>query len=166
LKLLKRSIDGVLGEKKVEGLGMKLPSIKFLLPWRIGLKSWKKLTEFGSADAGEKKFGGIGGSEAGPGDRIPGPKFVLSITWSISMIPSTKPTSPPSCCFSWSFGDLAFSIVAYLAAGDIAPQSWSLKGLEEVDVDEQVEVDEEPVRRWTRVMKSLGFVWITFGDSV
>jgi hypothetical protein len=25
-------------------------------------------------------------------------------------------------------------------------------------VDEQVEVDEEPVRRWTRVMKSLGFV--------
>jgi hypothetical protein len=37
-------------------------------------------------------------------------------------------------------GELAFSIVANLAAGDIAPQS-SLKGLEEVDVDE------EPVRR-------------------
>lgn len=62
-------MDGVLGEKKFEGLGMKLPSMKFLFPWSTGLKSWKKLS-----DGGEKKFEGIGLSEAGPGDKIPGNK--------------------------------------------------------------------------------------------
>lgn len=57
---------------------MKLPSIKFLLPWSTGLKSYKKLKEFGS-EGGEKKLGGIIGSEVGPGDKIPGNKLDLSM---------------------------------------------------------------------------------------
>lgn len=40
--------------------------------WKTGLKSGKKLSGFWSFASGEKKLGGIGGSDAGPGDNIPG----------------------------------------------------------------------------------------------
>lgn len=80
--LNKKSMEEVLvevirGEMKYEaaaaGLGMKPPSMKFLLAALIrGLRSWKKLS-----DGGEKKLGGIRGSEAGPGDKTPENKPLL-----------------------------------------------------------------------------------------
>lgn len=171
-------MEGVLGEviwgeMKYEGLGMKLPSMKFLFPWSTGLKSWKKLS-----DGGEKKFGAIGGSEAGPGDKIPGNKYFWSTCpspwpcWSSISIPCTTPLII-WLTFPWSRGDLAFSIVAYLAAGDIAPLFISFKvfpGVTSVDIDEEIEEevedDDKPVKRCTKFMKSLGFVWIIFGETV
>lgn len=137
---------------------MKLPSMKFRFPRSTGLKSWKNPNKFGS-DAGEneKKFGEIGASDVGPGDRIPGNKLVLSIP-SLNSNPSKNPkfSSACCCCFFPTGDEFAFSIVAYLAAGEIAPPSSAI-GAEE---------DEAPVRRWTRFMKSLGFVWMILGETV
>lgn len=50
---------------------------------------------------------------------------------------------------------------ANLAAGDTAPpSSWKAEAIPTGD-----EAD-GPVKRWTKVMNSFGFVWITFGETV
>ncbi|KAL6962375.1 hypothetical protein U1Q18_037332, partial [Sarracenia purpurea var. burkii] len=136
--------------------------------------------EFGS-DGGEKKFGGIDGSAAGPGDNIPGNRLLILSTSVVICMPSTL----LFCAFC---GDLVFSTEAKRAAGDIAPwlaikeeaandiAPWLtgkeeeedeevtkgheelLAAEEEEKEEEEEEEEEEPVRRWTRVMNSLGSV--------
>ncbi|KAJ0615252.1 hypothetical protein HanIR_Chr02g0071991 [Helianthus annuus] len=52
---------------------------------------------------------------------------------------------------------------ANLAAGDTAPPPSSWKAEKEEPTGDGAD---GPVKRWTRVMNSLGFVWITFGETV
>ncbi|CAN1184509.1 hypothetical protein LINPERHAP2_LOCUS37022 [Linum perenne] len=83
-------------------------------------RSWKKLRSVALISGGQKKLGEIGCKEPGPGDNIPSGN--LSPISTPSMKKSPKSLFPISFeLIALSFGDLAFSIVAYLAAGDIAP---------------------------------------------
>lgn len=122
------------------------------MPKLAGLKSGKKLKGLAaSAAGGEKKFGDIVGSEAGTGDNIPArPELVAPVLLLYMSIPSRSSTSLPI------FAGEDFSIVASFAAGDMDSAA-------DCGATDELEA---PVRRWTSDMNSLGFVWMTLGETV
>ncbi|KAG9444389.1 hypothetical protein H6P81_015729 [Aristolochia fimbriata] len=153
LKRSKESVGEVIvGERKLAavGLGTKVPSMKLFLLWKNGLRSCKKLKEFGSAE-GEKKLGEIGGRADGTGDKIPG-KFPdrskesgisNRSTTSMSPVPILSPSA------TW-----VFSIAANRAAGDSSPLRLddAAAADQDSDSDSAVEEEEKPVRRWTSLL--------------
>lgn len=138
--------------------------LKLLLA-KIGLNSWKKLITPGSNAGGVKSVGEIGGSEAGTGDKIPGKEKFQSRVGPPSI--SHRPETPGCALASLTRGDDAdadLSKVAMRAAGDIAPAGG--RGGGAAGRGGPAEEEPGPVSRWTRVMNSLGSMWMILGETV
>lgn len=89
-------------------------------PNMAGLRSGKYPLREPGSDPGEKKLAGIGCSDLGPGDKIPGNRPVLAPLVSTTL-------SISAADFHIASGDLPFSIAANLAAPDSPPPlPWGL----------------------------------------
>lgn len=156
--------DGRVGVASKLGMGLLPMKLLLKLLAKIGLSSCKKLITLGSNAGGVKSAGEIGASEEGTGDKIPGKEAVRSRVGPPAI--SHRSKTPGCALASLTRGDADaaadLSKEAMRAAGEIAPDAGRGGGSGGGLAAEEL----GPVSRWTRVMNSLGLMWMILGDTV